>query len=293
LQSNKTLFIDLCKQPQTVAASLQSVGGYDFVVVESAGFNQELLNRITLLRQQVKSPVILLSEYTQTPFAQKLKDMQLIDGFFVLPLSVSERHRLLDNPANSPYSNHCSPQRRIRELEKIAYTDELTGIWNRRLIDIFIKRIHKNSCGVDVLMSLLLLDIDNLKEYNDKYGHKAGDELICATAAGLKRCFRSYDVCGRIGGDEFAALLWQLPAELAAFEAQPGKRNKAPYPDKAEKIMTRLQKNTRKNKTGSKTTLSGAIISFKNDIEKFDDIFEQADLRLYEAKRKGKNIILS
>ena len=289
---NNTLFIDLKQSHKTDDINFCKEGDLcDFVVVDVCKFDKRLVELLIRLRD-IKCPVILLIEYLQTPFAQKLKDMQLVDGFTVSPLSDAEMERFLSAPADCPYDNQNTPQKRIRQLEQIAYTDRLTGIWNRRFMDNFLSSISRQASGLDVKMSLLLLDIDNLKDYNDRFGHKAGDKLISDTAVALQRCFRQYDVCGRIGGDEFAAVLWQLPQTAATDIIDNRRRKKADFPNNAEIIAERLQKYTRQDAACGKTTISGSVIDFDNSIKAIDDIFEQADKKLYEAKRQGKNVIL-
>jgi diguanylate cyclase (GGDEF)-like protein len=108
---------------------------------------------------------------------------------------------------------------RIEELEASADTDFLLDIPNRRGFErelnraiAYIKRYHAGG-------ALIVLDVDRLKPINDGFGHAAGDQVLKAIVATLRRAVRSSDVVGRLGGDEFALLLWNLSATDAHAKA--------------------------------------------------------------------------
>jgi diguanylate cyclase (GGDEF)-like protein len=108
---------------------------------------------------------------------------------------------------------------RIEELEASADTDFLLDIPNRRGFEreldrsiAYIKRYHASG-------ALIVLDVDRLKPINDAYGHAAGDQVLKAIVAALRRHVRSSDVIGRLGGDEFALLLWNLSETDARAKA--------------------------------------------------------------------------
>jgi diguanylate cyclase (GGDEF)-like protein len=116
-------------------------------------------------------------------------------------------------------SQLAKAQARIDELEASADTDFLLDIPNRRGFErelnrsiAYIKRYHASG-------ALIVLDVDRLKPINDSYGHAAGDEVLKAIVAALRRHVRSSDVIGRLGGDEFALLLWNLSETDARAKA--------------------------------------------------------------------------
>ena len=116
-------------------------------------------------------------------------------------------------------SQLAKAQSRIDELEAAADQDFLLDIPNRRGFErelnrsiAYIKRYHASG-------ALIVLDVDRLKPINDAYGHAAGDEVLKAIVAVLRRHVRSSDVVGRLGGDEFALLLWNLSATDARAKA--------------------------------------------------------------------------
>jgi diguanylate cyclase (GGDEF)-like protein len=114
-------------------------------------------------------------------------------------------------------------QRRVTELEAAADTDFLLEIPNRRGFERELGRAIAYMKRYRATGALIVLDVDRLKPINDSFGHAAGDEVLKAIAATLKRQIRASDVVGRLGGDEFALLLWNLSetdakAKAALFE---------------------------------------------------------------------------
>ena len=118
-------------------------------------------------------------------------------------------------------------------------------------------------------MSLLLLDLDHFKAYNDRLGHVAGDEALVKIAALLKETSRQADHVARYGGEEFAVIL-------------PGARKLD-----ALKIAERLRLSL--NTTGLPLTLSAGLATFPEDAQDTEGLIKVADKALYEAKHTGKN----
>ena len=116
-------------------------------------------------------------------------------------------------------------QRRIEELQASADTDFLLGIPNRRGFEHELRRAIAYINRYQASGALILLDVDRLKPINDTFGHAAGDQVLKAIAEVLTRQVRTSDVVGRLGGDEYAILLWNLSetdakAKAALLEAE-------------------------------------------------------------------------
>jgi diguanylate cyclase (GGDEF)-like protein/PAS domain S-box-containing protein len=164
--------------------------------------------------------------------------------------------------------------RRERELRRLADTDPLTGLWNRRRfiaeLELHLARTRRYGAAG----ALMVLDIDELKQINDARGHGAGDAAITAIAAMLRARLRSSDVIARIGGDEFAVL---LPA--------------ATEPDAAS-LCTAILGAVRPAPTAAPRelpTLSiGIALVTSSDVDPAG-ILERADQAMYQAKRSGAN----
>lgn len=108
---------------------------------------------------------------------------------------------------------------RIAELERLAITDTLTPLFNRRYfadeLDRWCWRAHRYGGSY----GLLFLDIDQLKLINDTHGHAAGDAVICGVAQAMVQATRKSDIVARVGGDEFAILLDAISAEKLGYKA--------------------------------------------------------------------------
>lgn len=98
-------------------------------------------------------------------------------------------------------------EKRACEMEALAYSDALTGVANRRYIDLKVQQAIQEVEIFDRPYGLLLIDLDDFKEINDTYGHAVGDGVLKAVCETLRRCLRPTDVLGRWGGDEFVVLV--------------------------------------------------------------------------------------
>jgi len=108
---------------------------------------------------------------------------------------------------------------RVAELETRAESDALTGVMNRRGFERELKRAGAYLRRYGGTAALVYLDLDGFKPVNDRHGHAAGDAVLKAVAATLVGSLRASDTVARIGGDEFAALLWNLSAPAAQAKA--------------------------------------------------------------------------
>ena len=121
-------------------------------------------------------------------------------------------------------------------------------------------------------MSLMMLDVDEFKSYNDNWGHPAGDIALRIVADILKETLRAADVAARYGGEEFAVLLPQTTSSEAAAIA--------------ERIRQRIERTEFPKR---KVTVSIGIASVSAEIESADEIVNAADNALYDAKNQGRN----
>jgi diguanylate cyclase len=104
--------------------------------------------------------------------------------------------------------------RRLAELRQLSLTDPLTGVGNRRYLERRLEEELARSARSLRPLSVLLVDVDKLKEINDRGGHGAGDRALCLVADALVRCTRISDVVGRYGGDEFLVIAPEADAEV-------------------------------------------------------------------------------
>jgi diguanylate cyclase (GGDEF)-like protein len=165
-----------------------------------------------------------------------------------------------------------SLQIRAGELEKRSITDSLTGLMNRGYIEERLIEEMNRASRHQFPMSLLMLDVDEFKSYNDSYGHPAGDVALRLVANVLKDTLRAADVAARYGGEEFAVLLPQTAIEEATAIA--------------ERIRHRIERTEFPRR---RVTVSIGAASFSSEFLEPRDWITAADMALYEAKEQGRN----
>ena len=110
------------------------------------------------------------------------------------------RRHFLANLAQPMAQLQASLQDRHNRLQKLAITDDLTGLYNAEVLQALFVGDYRAGAGRCFPVTLLLFDIDNFKRYNDEFGHGVGDEILEQTAALIKRCCREHDHVARMGG---------------------------------------------------------------------------------------------
>lgn len=168
-------------------------------------------------------------------------------------------------------------QAKSRELEKLAITDVLTGLNNRRYANQVFELELERSKQNGLPLSIGLLDIDRFKKINDKYGHHVGDEVLKEIANILFSSTRYMDMVARMGGDEFFLLFKNadLKAATNAMERLRQRVGSKKFPSMPEAI----------------TFSAGVILCHKD--ETADEAMHRVDKMLYQAKRSGRNRVLS
>ena len=157
----------------------------------------------------------------------------------------------------------------LLKAEAIARTDELTGLPNRRSWDEELRREIARARRSGDTLSLVLLDLDRFKEFNDEHGHQAGDALLREAAIAWRMDIRVTDFLARYGGEEFALLLPSCP------------------PPEALAIIERL----RVSLPGGQTCSAG--VAYWDRQEEADEFFARADSALYDAKRAGRDRVVT
>ncbi len=165
------------------------------------------------------------------------------------------------------------------ELVRIANTDSLTGIANRRhffaKLDDEIKRVKRSKGALGVL----LIDVDHFKKINDQYGHDTGDKVLVDITRIINACLRETDMAGRIGGEEFGVLLHDTPNEGAYWVAE-----------RIRASIAQHQFTTATEAKPLRCTVSIGVSSFHpDDMLDAARLYKQADNRLYIAKNTGRN----
>ena len=163
----------------------------------------------------------------------------------------------------------------VNELHIQATTDQLTGIANRRVIfDTLENAVSREKRKDYKPFAIIVFDIDFFKNVNDTYGHAGGDEVLKAFAKLLDSEITQPNQVGRIGGEEFLAILYMENESLNIF---------------ANDLIEKIQKNVVKfEDTEISITASGGV-AFSEESKSSSDLVNKADKRLYKAKKSGRN----
>jgi diguanylate cyclase (GGDEF)-like protein len=165
-----------------------------------------------------------------------------------------------------------------RQLNTLAWFDALTGLPNRAQLNKETLRILTDASRNSSQFAVLFIDLDRFKRVNDTQGHSAGDEVLSETARRLQNCVRGGDVIGRLGGDEFLAILQSCDVHRAARVA--GRILHALY----QPITVNV-----KHDTGITLSASIGVSLYPHDGQDADTLLRNADMAMYRAKSTGRN----
>lgn len=170
-----------------------------------------------------------------------------------------------------------------KKLEALSFEDGLTGTSNRRLFDQRLRTEWRGACAAQQPISLVLIDIDHFKQYNDFYGHIQGDQCLVQVADTLKRAERDRDIVARYGGEEFALLLPDTD-EAQALEIA----------ETCRQAVEALQIRHEKSGCSQVVTISVGVATVIPPAEGEARHFcEAVDKLLYSAKQNGRNRVMS
>jgi diguanylate cyclase (GGDEF)-like protein len=163
------------------------------------------------------------------------------------------------------------------ELEMMTRTDQLTGVYNRRHLDVALEAELARARREEAPLGVLMMDLDHFKAFNDRFGHLEGDAQLRAVADLLRAQLRPTDTVARYGGEEFTVLLPGSPREESV------------------RIAERLRQQLRELRGGSAqvaTTGSFGLATWPDDGETANELIGAADAALYEAKRSGRDRVV-
>ena len=263
---------------------------FDFIILDYNMPKRSGLDVISRMKElDISTPVIFVTGQGNETVASEaikrgaydyvVKDTQLhfLDRLPSVIREAKSKHELIE-------TNRFLVQelRRANErLQKMSFTDEMTGIFNYRFIRKQLDTEIQRSQRYEKPLSICIIDIDHFKEINDAFGHQSGDQVLKDLARILSQCTRSVDYVGRYAGDEFVII----------------------FPDTALTDAIRLCERIRKAVRDHALNLSGSEIRYSLSIGVADfdlkkrnsstALLEAADLKLYQAKRSGRNRVYS
>lgn len=239
------------------------LGGYEFLVWK--GRRKELEN----------VPVILIT--SKDDVKSKVKGLQLgANDYVVKPFEKEELlarvvvHLKLKKLQDELIST-------LKKVEKLSVTDPLTGLYNRRHLMEILQQEYERAVRYSTKFSIIMVDIDHFKDFNDRYGHLTGDMVLTKVAQELKRNLRKHDIIGRYGGEEFVIILPETDLKGAHTVAE-----------RYRKLIS--EKNFGSPNSPLHVTISLGVASYpENKMKDIDDMLRLADTAMYTAKRNGRN----
>jgi len=202
--------------------------------------------------------VLYLDDFTPRQFPeQRLKLLSILASFATMSIDNARLHH---------------------RTQQLACTDGLTGLFNHRMFtQLFREEFHRTRRYRNVL-SLMMLDVDDFKAFNDTHGHPEGDRVLVAVSEILRETLRDCDICFRYGGEEFVAIL----PETEIGEALPA----------AERVRQRIAEDSLRHSKGENAhpvSVSIGVASFPRDGSTHDELLKVVDDLMYVAKKSGKN----
>jgi len=169
-------------------------------------------------------------------------------------------------------------QTHIQQLMDYANVDGLTGAYNHRYFHEVVERMFEENKKNNTQLSLIMLDLDYFKKYNDIYGHSQGDELLKEITNVLRADLREDDLLCRYGGDEFCVILPRTGKEKATIVA-----------DRLRESICNYDYIGKENLNNKMLTASIGVSTYNSQIETYKDLIENADMALYRAKFLRRN----
>lgn len=163
----------------------------------------------------------------------------------------------------------------------MALTDSLTGLYNRRYLEVHLQKLLEKTETLRKPVGILMMDIDFFKKVNDTHGHNVGDEVLKEFARRIVDNLRSFDLVARLGGEEFVAILPDIPEARAKFVAERLRRSIAevPFACSAEGGFLNVS-----------TSIGGMIVTEGSYTT--EEVLKRADVCLYDAKHSGRNAVV-
>jgi diguanylate cyclase (GGDEF)-like protein len=165
------------------------------------------------------------------------------------------------------------------QLKELAVRDTLTDLFNRRYLQEMLEVESARTMRAESSLAILMMDSDQLKNINDLYGHKAGDDFLVHIANVIRGSIRAGDIACRYGGDEFVVVLGNVTEDIAFARAE-----------KLRKSVAKHQILHKKDKVSNSVSIG--IAMFPDHGSSGETVLQKADQALYQAKQMGKNRVV-
>jgi diguanylate cyclase len=246
------------------------------------------IKSVSTIVRDVKSTTATYNSKISNVSAQvrKIKDAGELKKILVSVMSDTQ-HMLAQNQKLETQLDKSSSameqlQRDLEKFRREALTDGLTGLANRKAFDTTIKRITDEAAEGGTGCTLLMLDIDFFKTFNDSYGHQVGDQVLRLVAKTLTDGVKGRDVACRYGGEEFAIILPDTTLQAGVAVGNSLRKS----------VATKDVINRATGEKLARITISAGVAEFVPG-EKISELIERADAALYTAKHNGRNQVVA
>ncbi len=261
--------------------------GHDRERFEKAG-NQinSTLQDVTAILQNVKTTTgqftgVLQETSGKLDRAKGPEDVQALLSFITKETKrMVAYNEELEGRLDQSYNVMNELKKDMERIRREAITDGLTGLANRKAFDEQIGRLARESKKQGLIFSLIMIDIDHFKAFNDTYGHQVGDQVLRLVAMTLINEVKGQDMAARYGGEEFVIILPGTNVNAAKIVAE----NLRKAVEKKEVINRATGQNL------GQITISLGVAQFYSE-ETADDLVHRADKALYASKNKGRNMV--
>lgn len=299
------ILIQLAKVVPYHSAAIFLIEGQQVRVVAGHGFteNEGIINQsfpaddpLLMQAQRARKPIVLEDAQQNPDFKNWGKNLE-VRGWMGVPLiargqvigyltidhyeiyAYQQRHAALAQAFANEVAIAIENARLFQEVQQLAITDPLLGIYNRRqffnLANEEFKRYKRYGTG----FSAIIFDLDHFKEVNDRFGHQVGDQVLRAVAALCQENLREQDLFGRYGGEEFVILSQQADSQAAV--------------QMAERLRAVISQNpVQLGERQVQVSASFGVCEITPDTPSIDELIHRADQALLRSKRDGKNTVL-
>lgn len=205
----------------------------------------------------------------------------IVERLVVTTREMQQANSALEERLSTSKQEIANLQVSLDAIRAESLTDPLTGLGNRKHFDRTVQEAIRNAGASQQPLSLLMMDIDHFKSFNDTYGHLTGDQVLRLVGMTLKQSIKGQDFTARYGGEEFAVVLPNTPMRQAIIVA-----------DNIRRLV--MSKELKKKSTGEilgRVTLSAGVSTLKPN-DDAEALIERADACLYAAKRNGRNRVI-
>lgn len=256
------------------ALDLLKTESFDVIITDIILNGMDGLEMTQRVKERYNTEVIVVTGYTHE-YSYEEAIRKGADDFVFKPMRFEELLLRLRRVLRERKLTHERLQM-LEKLKQMAITDDLTRLYNSRH---FYDQLQQEISRFDRYhhpISLLLIDIDYFKTYNDRYGHLEGDRILHRIGGVISSCLRKMDTAYRYGGEEFTAILPETPSD-AAYKV-------------AERIHETIGRELSDSVNGEQITVSIGLTEYRPG-ESMNDFIKRADQAMYIAKGKGRNQI--